>query len=66
MLYQKAITLYEHGQYYEGCIELLDQLREHYQKRVFDYAKLSDVLSRMAKYYDNIRMSERFYPTMFR
>jgi hypothetical protein len=33
---------------------------------VFDYAKLSDVLSRMSKYYDSIRLSERFYPTMFR
>jgi hypothetical protein len=36
----------------QGCIELLDQLREHYQKRVFDYQKLSDVLHRMAVHYD--------------
>ncbi|XP_072025453.1 dedicator of cytokinesis protein 3-like [Amphiura filiformis] len=65
-LYLEIIRLLDRGEAWEFGIPLCKELSEQYEKKLFDYAKLSDILKTQAQFYDNIRQKQRQPEKFFR
>lgn len=65
-LCEMCIALFENGQAFESCIELLEELANFYKFIIPDYVALSKTLERQVTYYQYITSVERYFPTMFR
>jgi dedicator of cytokinesis protein 3 len=67
-LLELAISLFEQGGVWEGCISLLDEMAVVYKTKKHDYKALVSVLDRQADFYGLIASSasDRCFPTMFR
>ncbi|KAI9478709.1 MAG: hypothetical protein EXX96DRAFT_571922 [Benjaminiella poitrasii] len=65
-LYMKMITYLDQGGAWELCLELCKELAYEYEKTVYDYDKLSDILQRQATFADNIVKKERCFTEYFR
>ncbi|XP_050437512.1 dedicator of cytokinesis protein 3 isoform X2 [Adelges cooleyi] len=53
-LYHEIIQYFDKGKCWEKGLPLLKELAEFYEKRLFDYTRLSAVLKTQAKFCDNI------------
>ena len=53
-LYSDSIDYFDRGKMYECALGLCKELAQQYEEETFDYARLSALLTRMAKFYDNI------------
>lgn len=60
-----AIRLFERAECWERAIDVCEELRRHYELRVYDYGKLARVLEQQARLYRNIVSGQRFYPSYF-
>ncbi|XP_016844337.1 dedicator of cytokinesis protein 3 isoform X2 [Nasonia vitripennis] len=66
LLYLKIIHYFDRGKCWEKGIPLCKELAVLYETRLYDYAKLSDVLKVQAKFLDNILTQLRPEPEYFR
>ncbi|XP_075236477.1 dedicator of cytokinesis spg [Lycorma delicatula] len=66
VLCRQIIEYFDKGKCWEKGIPLLKELAELYEKRLFDYNKLSYVLRTQARFYDNILTLLRPEPEYFR
>ncbi|XP_021925130.1 dedicator of cytokinesis protein 3 isoform X3 [Zootermopsis nevadensis] len=65
-LYHQIIKYFDSGKCWEKGIPLCKELAELYERRLFDYAKLSQILRTQAKFFDNILTQLRPEPEYFR
>ena len=69
-LYLKIIDYFEKDKQWEHAIPLCKELSELYEKKVFDYAKLSGILKKQAALFEKVISSSqeglRFDPEYFR
>lgn len=65
-LYILIISHYDKGKCWEKGIPLLKELADLYEKQIFNYRALSDILKNQAKFYDNILQQLRPEPEFFR
>lgn len=65
-LYYQIINYFDKGKCWEKGIPLCKELAELYEKKLFDYAKLSNILKTQAKFFDNILTQLRPEPEYFR
>ncbi|XP_042900639.2 dedicator of cytokinesis protein 3 isoform X2 [Parasteatoda tepidariorum] len=65
-LYHKIIDYFDKGKCWEEGIPLCKELAELYEKKLLDYAKLSNVLKTQANFFDNILNQIRPEPEYFR
>ncbi|KAJ1522281.1 hypothetical protein ONE63_002583 [Megalurothrips usitatus] len=65
-LYQQIINYFDKGKCWEKGIPLCKELAELYEKKLFDYAKLSNILKTQARFFDNILTQLRPEPEYFR
>lgn len=66
LLYHKIIHYFDRGKCWEKGIPLCKELAGLYETRLYDYAKLSEVLKVQAKFLDNILTQLRPEPEYFR
>ena len=66
----RIVALFEKGKHWEHAVPLCKELAEVYEKRLFDYKKLGDILHRQASLFDKIISSSeqtlRLNPEFFR
>lgn len=65
-LYHQIIIYFDKGKCWEKGIPLCKELALFYEKQLFDYVKLSDILCTQAKFCDNILNQLRPEPEYFR
>ncbi|XP_052125383.1 dedicator of cytokinesis protein 4 isoform X2 [Frankliniella occidentalis] len=65
-LYMQIINYFDKGKCWEKGIPLCKELAELYEKKLFDYGKLSNILKTQAKFFDNILTQLRPEPEYFR
>ena len=69
-LYLKIIEYFEKDKQWESAIPLCKELSDLYEKRVFDYAKLSGILCKQASLFEKVISCNedglRFDPEYFR
>jgi len=61
-----AMALFDEASFFEGSIELCDELAKHYANNVYKYRDVSQMMKKMAHYYEQIEETDRFYPSIFR
>ncbi|XP_023246842.1 dedicator of cytokinesis protein 3 [Copidosoma floridanum] len=66
LLYHKIIHYFDRGKCWEKGIPLCKELAGLYETRLYDYAKLSELLKTQAKFLDNILTQLRPEPEYFR
>lgn len=66
MIIQKIIEYFDKGKCWEQGIPLCKELANFYEKKLYNYSKLSSVLQTQAKFYDNILSTLRPPPEYFR
>ncbi|CAB0036454.1 unnamed protein product [Trichogramma brassicae] len=66
ILYHQIIKYFDRGKCWEKGIPLCKELAVLYESRLYDYAKLRDVLKEQAKFLDNILTQLRPEPEYFR
>ncbi|KAJ8687488.1 hypothetical protein QAD02_023282 [Eretmocerus hayati] len=66
LLYHKIIHYFDRGKCWEKGIPLCKELASLYESRLYDYAKLSEVLKVQARFLDNILTQLRPEPEYFR
>lgn len=65
-LYQQIIGYFDKGKCWEKGVPLCKELANFYETRLYDYNKLSDVLTTEAKFFQNILTQIRPEPEYFR
>ncbi|XP_015379000.1 PREDICTED: dedicator of cytokinesis protein 3 [Diuraphis noxia] len=65
-LYHEIIQYFDKGKCWEKGLPLLKELSDFYEKRLFDYTRLSAVLKTQAKFCDNILTQLRPEPEYFK
>ncbi|XP_015795969.1 dedicator of cytokinesis protein 3 isoform X2 [Tetranychus urticae] len=65
-LYLAIIDYFDRGKCWEEGIPLIKELAEFYEKKLFDYQKLSNLLKQEARFFDNILIQLRPEPEYFR
>ncbi|XP_048584524.1 dedicator of cytokinesis protein 1 isoform X2 [Nematostella vectensis] len=65
-LYTDMIDYFDKGKCWEEAISMCKQLSKQYEEQTFDYIKLSHILNKQAKFYDNIITQVRGEPEYFR
>ncbi|XP_064489712.1 dedicator of cytokinesis protein 3-like isoform X2 [Ornithodoros turicata] len=65
-LYSRIIDYFDKGKCWEKGIPLCKELAELYEKKVFNYEKLSSILKTQAQFFDNILNQLRPEPEYFR
>ncbi|XP_066992689.2 dedicator of cytokinesis protein 3 [Anabrus simplex] len=65
-LYLQIIHYFDRGKCWEKGIPLCKELAELYERHLFDYSKLSDILRTQARFFDNILTQLRPEPEYFR
>ncbi|XP_053200600.1 dedicator of cytokinesis protein 3-like isoform X2 [Panonychus citri] len=65
-LYLAIIDYFDRGKCWEEGIPLIKELAEFYEKKLFDYQKLSNLLKQEARFFDNILTQLRPEPEYFR
>ncbi|XP_013793448.2 dedicator of cytokinesis protein 1-like, partial [Limulus polyphemus] len=65
-LYLKIIDYFDKGKCWEEGIPLCKELADLYEKKLFDYARLSSILKIQATFFDNILNQLRPEPEYFR
>ncbi|KAJ5076199.1 dedicator of cytokinesis [Anaeramoeba ignava] len=60
-----AVDLFDKGKFWENGIQLLDILRDHYELKTFDYAKLSSIIRTKSEMFRRIASSDRFFASYF-
>ncbi|XP_026677811.1 dedicator of cytokinesis protein 3 [Diaphorina citri] len=65
-LYYEIISYFDKGKCWEKGIPLCKELADLYEKRLFDYKKLSNILQTQAQFCDNILNQLRPEPEYFR
>lgn len=65
-LYLTIIDYFDKGKCWEEGLPLIKELGEFYEKRLFDYQKLSSVLKQQARFLDNILTQLRAVSEYFR
>jgi len=65
-LYSDSIDYFDRGKMYECALWLCKELAQQYEEETFDSGRLSALLTRMAKFYDNIIKVLRLEPEYFR
>mmetsp|Transcript_37674 Transcript_37674/g.61333 ORF Transcript_37674/g.61333 Transcript_37674/m.61333 type:complete len:1805 (-) Transcript_37674:866-6280(-) len=66
-LLKRAVSLLEEGRQFEHGIHTLETLRHFYEKELFDFGRVSDVLRQQALLFDEKRKAgNRYYPNYFR
>lgn len=69
-MYLKIIDYFEKDKQWEHAIPLCKELSDLYEKKVFDYAKLSGILRKQASLFEKVTSSTgeglRFDPEYFR
>jgi len=53
-LLNQAIAFFDEAKYYEGSLELCNQLYKHYSEDVYKYQEVAVILKKMANYYEQI------------
>ncbi|XP_066947355.1 dedicator of cytokinesis protein 3 isoform X4 [Macrobrachium rosenbergii] len=66
LIYMKIIENFDKGKCWEEGIPLLEELAAQYRIRLFDYQKLSEVLKRQARFYEEILSCNRHDNEYFR
>lgn len=66
LLYLKIIEYFDKGKCWEEGIPLCKELADLYERKLFDYSKLSFILKTQAKFFDNILIQIRPEPEYFR
>lgn len=66
MIYQQIIEYFDKGKCWEKGIPLCKELANFYEKKLYDYAKLSGTLQTQARFFDNILSTLRPPPEYFR
>lgn len=65
-LYQQIINYFDKGKYWEGGVPLSKELAQFYETKLYDYNKLSEILTTEAKFFQNILTQIRPEPEYFR
>lgn len=65
-LYQQIINYFDKGKYWEGGVPLCKELAQFYETKLYDYNKLSEILTTEAKFFQNILTQIRPEPEYFR
>ncbi|XP_068248219.1 dedicator of cytokinesis protein 2 isoform X7 [Palaemon carinicauda] len=61
-LYERIISYFDKGQMWEDALQLCKELVKHYEEVILNYTKLSDLLKRMAQFYENIMNPQNLRP----
>lgn len=65
-LHRKAIEYFDQAKMWEMCIRLLNELRVTFEREIFDYKTLSELVLEQSKFYQKIAGPERFFCEYFR
>lgn len=65
-LYKKAIEYFDKAKMWEMCVRLLNEMRVTFERDIFDYKALGDLMIEQSKFYQNIAGPERFFCEYFR
>ncbi|KAL7022521.1 hypothetical protein ACKWTF_012281 [Chironomus riparius] len=65
-LYQQIISYFDKGKYWEGGVPLCKELAQFYETKLYDYNKLSEILTTESKIFQNILTQIRPEPEYFR
>jgi dedicator of cytokinesis protein 3 len=65
-LYKEAIELFVKSHDWEAAVALCEELRQRYQRQIFNYNLLSKLLHEQAGFFEKIATVDRFYPSHFR
>eukprot|EP01137_Pigoraptor_chileana_P029725 Opistho-2@15256 len=66
LIYTDIINYFDKGKAWENAITLCKELAEQYESELFDYAKMSQILQREARFFENIVSVPRYYSEYFR
>ncbi|KAI8336596.1 hypothetical protein BC941DRAFT_427545 [Chlamydoabsidia padenii] len=65
-LYETMITYLDKGTAWELCVDLCQELADHYATTLVDYERCSGILHQKATFMENIVKKERYYSEYFR
>eukprot|EP01087_Luapelamoeba_hula_P009741 TRINITY_DN2543_c0_g2_i1.p1 TRINITY_DN2543_c0_g2~~TRINITY_DN2543_c0_g2_i1.p1 ORF type:complete len:2286 (-),score=503.70 TRINITY_DN2543_c0_g2_i1:137-6166(-) len=60
-LYLSAIECLDKDKYWEKAIDLYDELRAQYQRVLYDFNKLADILAQQSRMFSSIAKEQRFF-----
>lgn len=65
-LYRKAIEYFDKAKMWEICVQLTNELRVIYERQIYDFDALTQLMTDLSTFYSNIAGSERFFCEYFR